>query len=333
MSGKKKKKIKYGIYCVEKAPTTDHLHMHLFVNFFKQVYGSRLKRLLPEAHLEQCKGSDLQNINYIKKGGCFWQVGDAPSAVLKKQEKAQYYIDLINDCKNLDDEELLRKYPDVYFNNYQKILDIRTRENQGKKVWQGNLKEKNFWIWGAPGTGKTSLIHTTFVPEHIYEKNCNKWWNGLDVSCHKCILLDDFPGDAKYLAQFIKIWGDRYPFNGELKGGHVWINPGEYFLVITSNYCIDDIFDPTDAEAIKRRFHSVCFDNIIERGIEFDRDVLMKKKKELEHKEAHDYATSGEIGTNEEEQRAIEEDHRSWFSRTTTDEDDSILSSPKSSQE
>lgn len=44
---------------------------------------------------------------------------------------------------------------------------------------------------------------------------------GLDVSLHKCILFDDFPGDAKYLAQFLKIWGNRYPYNGELKGGHI----------------------------------------------------------------------------------------------------------------
>lgn len=51
--------------CVEKAPTTDLLHMHAYIKFSKQIYGSRLKRLLPEAHLEQCEESGLQNINYI----------------------------------------------------------------------------------------------------------------------------------------------------------------------------------------------------------------------------------------------------------------------------
>lgn len=92
-------------------------------------------------------------------------------------------------------------------------------------------------------------------------------WNGLDVSFHKCILFDDFPGDAKYLAQFLKIWDDGYPYNGELKGGHIWINPGEYFIILTSNYAIDGIFEPTDAEAIKRRFHTIYFGNEIERNI------------------------------------------------------------------
>ena len=96
-------------------------------------------------------------------------------------------------------------------------------------------------------------------------------------------------------------------------------NPGEYFLIITSNYCIDDIFDSTNAEAIKRRFSLVCFDNMIERGIEFDKTILMKKKFEMEH---------------EEEQRAIEEDHRSWFCRTTSESmDDSVLSSHEVSHE
>lgn len=111
-------------------------------------------------------------------------------------------------------------------------------------------------------------------------------------------------------------------------------NPGEYFLIITSNYCIDDIFDSTNAEAIKRRFSLVCFDNMIERGIEFDKTILMKKKFEMEHEEELEYATSGTINTNEEEQRAIEEDHRSWFCRTTSESmDDSVLSSHEVSHE
>lgn len=48
--------IRYGIYCVEKAPTTDHLYMHAYLKFEKQLYGSKLKRIIPTAHLEQCKG-------------------------------------------------------------------------------------------------------------------------------------------------------------------------------------------------------------------------------------------------------------------------------------
>lgn len=78
-------------------------------------------------------------------------------------------------------------------------------------------------------------------------------------------MLDDFPSDGKYLSQFLKIWRDRYLFNGELKGEHLWINLGEYFLIVTSNYSIDDVFESSDAEVIKRRFTQLCFDYEIER--------------------------------------------------------------------
>lgn len=58
----------------------------------------------------------------------------------------------------------MKKYEDIHFNQYQKVLDIRIRENQGKKVWQGNLKEKNSWFYGSQGTGKTSFVHNSFNP-------------------------------------------------------------------------------------------------------------------------------------------------------------------------
>lgn len=41
----------------------------------------------------------------------------------------------------------------------------------------------------------------------------------------------------------------------------------EPFFIITSNHTINDIFDTSETDAIKRRFCSYCFDNDLEKSI------------------------------------------------------------------
>lgn len=64
------------------------------------------------------------------------------------------------------------------------------------------------------------------------------------------------------------------------------MNPGEYFKIITSNYTIENIFEPTDAEAIKRRFTIVCFNNKLEKHVATNKSILMKKQSEINYEEA-----------------------------------------------
>ena len=54
-------------------------HTHIFVVFASRVRFSMLKRYFTEAHIEKCKGSVSDNVNYVKKTGK-WEND-------KKQEK------------------------------------------------------------------------------------------------------------------------------------------------------------------------------------------------------------------------------------------------------
>lgn len=60
-----KSNFKYLISCRETAPTTGHVHIHIYVCFSKTVRLSAEQ--VRGAHIESCKGSNKANIAYIKK--------------------------------------------------------------------------------------------------------------------------------------------------------------------------------------------------------------------------------------------------------------------------
>lgn len=64
--------------------------MHAYLKFQKQIYGSALKRICSSALLKICKGSDKPNIEYI---------GDLLKSLQKRQERNEYYLELIKDAK------------------------------------------------------------------------------------------------------------------------------------------------------------------------------------------------------------------------------------------
>jgi hypothetical protein len=89
-----------------------------------------------------------------------------------------------------------------------------------------------------------------------YRKNSNKWRCGFCEELHKVVIIEDLdPKLCQCLVGHIKIWSDRYTFTGEVKCGSTQIWPGSFYLIITSNYRIEQCFtNPEDVDAIKRRF-------------------------------------------------------------------------------
>ena len=93
----------------------------------------------------------------------------------------------------------------------------------------------------------------------LYEKSNNQWWDGYNNE--KNVLIDDFDRTCIKLSYYLKIWGDNYRFNGEIKGSI--IQPIYNKLIITSNYNIEELFydeEKPDIElvnALKRRFEEI----------------------------------------------------------------------------
>ena len=213
--------------------------------------------------LEVAKCSHTNNIIYCRKGNDYIEFGNPGQLTQKELDKNNYWSVLLSDIKTLSIEELESKYPREMVLRRNIIMQIR-RDSMLKAVaknngYSGELSDKNIWIWGQAGTGKTRWVWNVGA-ENIYPKPINKWWDGYIPSDHNYVLLDDYPEDGKFLLQHMKTWGDRYPFIGELKGGSVLVNPKNFRLVVTSNHPIEVCFSGAkdeDIAAIKRRFRIV----------------------------------------------------------------------------
>jgi hypothetical protein len=214
------------------------------------------------AHLEPMKGSVRQNQAYCSKGG---QLLVQKSKIVDrevKQSKRDMYAEILKGARELNPLEFASEYPDHWLLRRSAIERIMI-EAQGERcaIWEGDLHNKNYWIWGAPGLGKSRWAAVQNPTPLIYKKNANKWWDGFDPLTHVQVAIEDWSPSYDCLCGHLKIWADRYPFVGEVKGSSFLMEPGKWSLVITSNYSIEDCFNSTDCPAIMRRFSEVHITN------------------------------------------------------------------------
>jgi hypothetical protein len=134
------------------------------------------------------------------------------------------------------------------------INEMQARLNKPKTM-DHQLPDENTWYYGEPGTGKTSSVINRYEDDGLYLKPLNKWWNG--YAYQQTILVDDIdPDHGKWIAGYLKIWADRYPFQAEMKGTSALIRPKR--VIVTSNYHPRDVFQRSeDVDAIRRRFRIV----------------------------------------------------------------------------
>ena len=155
---------------------------------------------------------------------------------------------------------IINDYPQEIY-NYDKLLRNKELYNIKKNKANKIIERKCFWIYGPSGIGKSYLIRNLF--DDLYEKPCNIWWDGYNNE--EVVLIDDFDKSSKKLSYYLKIWGDNYRFNAEIKGG--MIQPGYKKFIITSNYDIESLFyddnDPDDEliDALKRRYEEIYVAN------------------------------------------------------------------------
>lgn len=86
----------------------------------------------------------------------------------------------------------------------------------------------------------------------LFRKNHTKRWDGYQQE--PVVLIDDVDLTHRFLAPYLKIWAERFPFTAELKGSSARIRPRH--IIMTSNYETKAIWPDYETllTAIRRRF-------------------------------------------------------------------------------
>lgn len=249
-------KFKYLAFAHETAQTTGTPHLQGYLVYTFATVLKTLKKWQPRAHFQQMMGSLADNERYCSKQNKLHEFGTPPvsSKAKGKMEKDRWHkisdLALKGDWETLKDTE-----PQVTIKHLSKLERYQVKF-QKHPDW---AELENYWISGAPGTGKSYQIrkHCENNNLHIFDKDQSKWW--CNYKHEEYALIDDLDRDWVGKRQ-LKRWCDRYPFPAQVKNGSLgMIRPR--VCVVTSNYTIDEVYPPEDDaqlnEAIKRRFTPV----------------------------------------------------------------------------
>ena len=222
---------------------TPHLQGYFYFPTLKSL--KQVKEINGRAHWEAAKGDVDSNYKYCTKEGHFEERGTKPMSQKRKGEANSERWDLALKKAREGDFEGIPS--DIYIKYRSNLLKIHA-ESQGKREsLDGELE--NEWIWGASGVGKSRSVLQRYPDAFV--KDLNQWWDGYDRQ--ETVVIEDMDPFYKRLAREFKIWGDRYAFPAQVKGGAMVIRPKR--IIVTSQYKPEEIWDdkPT-LDAINRRY-------------------------------------------------------------------------------
>jgi hypothetical protein len=231
---------------------TPHIHVYLLLEAEYCCRNARYWDLGSYHGNYQHAKSYTAVLQYVRKDKDYMEFGDLDlEAKLESKTHHRRYLGKRLQRESLAD--LTDEFPELMF-DYKKLKEAQLAYRQDKLPNPTHETARGTWIRGPPGSGKTHSVHTT--ESDLYIKAQNKWWDG--YTGQKAVLLDDFDQQGECLAHHMKIWADKWPAQGEVKGGHVPLTYDR--LIVTSNFTIDQAFKNTDPETIKalhRRFKKI----------------------------------------------------------------------------
>lgn len=241
----------YSIVGKEVAPTTGTKHLQCYFYWQNARSFNMVKTLFRTWHLEKAKGNSFQNFTYCSKDGDFEERGPRPKDPQAGGGGTQMkrWNDAVVAAQEGRSEDIPADLRVRYYNTWKRL-----REDHQLAGASADTEEQMLWYWGPSGTGKSRTARADHPT--CYLKMCNRWWD--NYQGQDTVLLEDFDRDHSKLVHHLKIWGDRYPFPAEVKGGSMTIRPK--LIIVTSNYHPRDIWDrEADLGPILRRFKCVEF--------------------------------------------------------------------------
>lgn len=219
--------LNYLIAGIENAPSTNHVHIHCYVQF-KMPISLDLKKT-EGSHVEICRGSPQQNKDYIEKGKIIDEVG------VMRRSGNPTSIDDIKKMKKKEREKL-----SIVFYEKIKKLESDIQLAMDARSYKKNLTV--FYYYGPSGVGKTNrakdkiieLYDQKKIPNTLFHevKHVNGFWIGADNDEDiKVAMYDDFRDSHMSPSEFINFI-DYNIHNLNLKGRSI---KNKYnYIIITS---------------------------------------------------------------------------------------------------
>lgn len=238
---------RYIIYGIEQGEQGTP-HLQGYIHYQRNVRFSRVKKDLPRAHIEARKGSIHQAVEYCKKEALFTELGEYPLSA--GDASKQVWSTILSKAQKGEHDWIMSNYPKVWINLSHKLESLRVPETA---ILQDDLIHE--WWHGTTGTGKSSALWRLY-PDH-FQKDTNKWWCG--YTHESVVAIEEWSPKNECTGSNLKIWADRYPFTGQIKGGSLKkIRPRK--LIVLSNYEIDHCFtESRDIDPLRRRFTVLRF--------------------------------------------------------------------------
>lgn len=244
-----KLRCQYAIKGNERGEERETPHWQGYVYFLHPTTLNGVKGILRRAHLESQRGTITDAVEYCKKEGDFVEYGRRPHDPLAGKQKNEQWTQCINWAEQGKMELIKNHFPQLYLRYFERLRSLRLPSTS-------ILEELTHEWWVGPtGTGKSRRLWDLY-PKH-FQKELNKWWCGYDGE--EVVAIEEWCPKNECTASFLKIWADRYPFTGQIKGGSLRkIRPKK--IIVLSNYTIEQCFpNIEDCDPIKRRFTVLNF--------------------------------------------------------------------------
>lgn len=194
-----------------------------------------------------------------------------PKDIVKRssEEKKRKLDEILIDMRemyenNINEDEIFKKFPrnTLLYGQRLKAM-IKQKAN-----FFGTKLDPHIWLYGFPGTGKTTLMQ--FLYNKTYKKDLsNRFFDLYDPEVHTHVMLEDLDHDAveKLGLQFLKTICDEagFPIDQKYKTPQLTRTT----VLVTSNFSIDDVIPvetpsrTTTLQALYRRFLMVRIDNML----------------------------------------------------------------------
>lgn len=233
-------------YCYSKEiginGNTPHFHIFLYSGT-SPIRFSRLKKLLPSAHIDKALGTVVENRDYVAKKGK-WATTDKAKTNIEfteygvvpeeNQGKRNDILELYNQIKQgFDDFQLLESNP----NNMRLLSAIeKTRQTITRENVKNSFRKLTVtYIFGKTGVGKTRYVMDTFGYDKVFRVTDYKHpfdnYGNQDVIC-----FDEF-ADGIAIRDMLK-YLDGYPLELPCRYANRWAAYTQVFIL--SNSALDE---------------------------------------------------------------------------------------------